>query len=195
MKDHELTYLEIYYVCSTVYTVQIGRVKIAFALFYRRISPARWWQWSVNALLGFIGCFTIALALISIFACDPVAKSWDLTILTGSCLDRNPIYLSITSTHVFFDVILIALPIPVILGLQMGTGQKVALIFVFALGGSYVSSINVLIRADYYRTVVSSPMRLTVLVPMLNDPDQTWAMTEALLWMYDRSLFSFGSCF
>lgn len=161
-------FMVMYYVTSTVYTAQIGVVKVALALFYRRISPARWWQITINSLIAFMTLFTIVIVFISIFACNPVAKSWDLTILTGSCLNRNAIYLTITSTHVLLDLILISLPIPVVLGLQMGRRQKIGLIFIFVIGGS---------------TVVSSALRLSVLVPLLEDPDQTWGMTKAILWI------------
>ena len=78
--------------------------------------------------------YTISIFFSLIFACNPIAKSWDVTILEGSCVDRPALYIATAVLGVATDVILLALPIPMVLGLQMPKMQKVGLLFMFAIG-------------------------------------------------------------
>ena len=47
-------------------------------------------------------------------------------------------------------------------------GKKISIILTFIVGGA---------------TTVTSIVRLVLLVPLLKDPDQTFGMTQAILWM------------
>lgn len=62
-----------------------------------------------------------------------VAKQWDPS-LTGSCIDTVPFYFALGGTSIVLDLIIIALPLPVLWKLQLRLKQKVLLGCLFALG-------------------------------------------------------------
>jgi hypothetical protein len=78
------------------------------------------------------------------------------------------------------DVMLMAIPIPTIWGLQMPKKQKIGLTVIFAVGSI---------------TMITSIIRLIVLIPSLTDLDQTWVIAEGSLWIIvEANLFIVCCC-
>ncbi|KAF3013037.1 hypothetical protein E8E14_009560 [Neopestalotiopsis sp. 37M] len=103
-----------------------------------------------------------------IFACNPVQRGWDVTITTGSCINRPALYIATAGLGIFTDIVLLAIPIPVILRLQMPSTEKILTLFVFVVGSA---------------TLVTSIVRLVVLIPVLTNIDQTWAISFPCMWI------------
>lgn len=62
-----------------------------------------------------------------------MAKQWD-TSLEGHCIQTQPFYFALGGTSIALDVIIIALPLPVLWKLQLRKRQKIFLVALFALG-------------------------------------------------------------
>jgi hypothetical protein len=113
--------------------------KCSLALFYRRLNPNKFFQMFVWCTL----CVTVG-AYISIFfsllfACQPIAASWDpLLLSTAVCINRGGIYIAQAVIGIVTDVLLLALPIPTVLKLQMPNKQKIGLVGIFGIGSMYV---------------------------------------------------------
>ena len=71
----------------------------------------------------------------AIFTCTPVRKVWDPTVVGGHCIDIRSFFIGIAVPNIFTDLALLAMPLPYILGLQVKLLQKIAVMFVFVLGG------------------------------------------------------------
>lgn len=54
----------------------------------------------------------------------------------GSCVDRTAVYICTAALGIATDVILLVMPIPMIVRLQMPSRQKVGLILLFAVGSA-----------------------------------------------------------
>lgn len=78
--------------------------------------------------------YTVGIFFSLIFACSPVEKSWDVMITTGSCINRPALYVTTAVLGIATDVILLGLPVPMVLKLQMPALQKAGLILMFAVG-------------------------------------------------------------
>lgn len=67
--------------------------KLALCIFYYRLIIGRWYRYSIfftGALT--ILCFGITF-FVNMFACHPIAASWNLRLTTGSsCISRSPFY-------------------------------------------------------------------------------------------------------
>ena len=70
----------------------------------------------------------------NIFACSPITKFWDLTLTTGSCINRLALYRATAVFGIITDVMVFVIPIPMVVGLQMSRRKKAGLIFIFAIG-------------------------------------------------------------
>jgi hypothetical protein len=78
--------------------------------------------------------YTVGISLSLIFACNPIEKSWDVTITTGACISRPALYITTAVLGVATDIVLLLLPVPMVLKLQMPTFQKAGLLLMFAVG-------------------------------------------------------------
>jgi hypothetical protein len=99
-----------------------------------RLSPQRWFRYSIFATLALIVGYTTGIFFSLIFACDPIARSFDITITTGSCINSAGLYIATAAANIISDVILFILPIPMVITLQVPLKQKIGLMFIFGVG-------------------------------------------------------------
>jgi hypothetical protein len=89
------------------------------------------------AVMGAAGAWWLADMLIAFLICRPFAFNWNATIPGGTCSGAGTAYLAVHSFNVALDMSIAVLPAPVLWKLQMKTGRKIAVIFMFALGALY----------------------------------------------------------
>ena len=117
-------------------------IKVSILLFYRRVFPpgttSR--KWRICHLTLIVA--SVAFCLISVFgsgfACTPVAFIWDLTIQGGHCINLIALARFTCITGSITDVLILALPMPIVWSLQMDRSKKIGICGVFLLGGLYV---------------------------------------------------------
>ncbi|KAL9565684.1 hypothetical protein ACKAV7_009866 [Fusarium commune] len=143
--------------------------KLTLCFFYYRLSPSLWYQYSVY-FTGFLCSASLVGIWFSVlFACKPIAAGWDVRMSVGAtCINRPPIYITQAAFGCITDVMLLVLPIPTVIGLQMSTRQKLGLVGLFAIGSI---------------TLITSIVRLVLLLPSLSNPDQSWSLAEGCLWV------------
>lgn len=86
--------------------------------------------WITGAI---IVSWCVAINFLATFTCIPVHKSWAPAV-PGHCLDSSSTFLGATIPNIVIDFILLVLPMPMLLKLQIEISSKVALIGVFAAG-------------------------------------------------------------
>ncbi|KAK7953235.1 hypothetical protein PG988_013929 [Apiospora saccharicola] len=164
-----IVFSKIIFSAPLIYTVTVGAAKATLCLFYRRINPAQSFQIGVWVLMFICVGSSAAVCLSLLFACRPISASWDpLQAGTATCLDRPAIYVATAAIGVLTDVMLLAFPLPTVLNLKIKTRQKVALVGLFALGSI---------------TMITSIVRLFILLPSLTSTDQTYALRSGTLWI------------
>ena len=75
----------------------------------------------------------VAGALVLIFQCSPVRKSW-YPLTPGTCLPNDATFYGLAAISIFFDVFIFFLPIPLLLSLNIDARKKIVLCGVFLLG-------------------------------------------------------------
>jgi hypothetical protein len=126
---------QVIFAAPLVYTFTVASSKATLCLFYRRLSPFKTYQ--VFVWITMIVCVGSSMGIFFslLFACKPLSASWDPTLAqTAECLDRGAIYVATAGIGIFTDIILLALPIPTVLGLSIPLRQKVILVLLFAVG-------------------------------------------------------------
>ncbi|KAL8865631.1 MAG: hypothetical protein Q9174_006786, partial [Haloplaca sp. 1 TL-2023] len=116
-----------------VYVPAVGLTKVAILLFYLRLNPEKRFRMIVYAALALTLAYVIALSLTILFECNPVAGYWD-PFLNATCLDQQKLTLSNSILNVIFDFIVLVVPIPMLLKLQVSTRQKLVVGALFSLG-------------------------------------------------------------
>lgn len=118
------------------YQIGILGFKVALCWAYLRILKtsqkpgyrALVWTVMVACIIGHV-----AGALILIFQCSPVRKSW-YPLTPGTCLPNDATFYGLAAISIFFDVLIFFLPIPLLLSLNIEAKKKIVLCGVFLLG-------------------------------------------------------------
>ena len=75
----------------------------------------------------------MSVVLETFLLCRPLAYNWD-TSIKGTCGQRNTVYVSAGVLNLVTDFMVMSLPIPHILKLQLAWRRKLGLILMFSLG-------------------------------------------------------------
>lgn len=124
---------------AVIYSPCMACAKTALCLFYGRLDPSVIYQIAIKVTLFIIvGAYTSVFFSL-LFACRPVAASWDPMLLpTAQCLNQGAIYITTAVVGIATDVLLLALPIPRLWKLQMPAKQKIGLTIMFGIGSMCV---------------------------------------------------------
>ncbi|MCJ1362842.1 hypothetical protein MMC16_001948 [Acarospora aff. strigata] len=155
-------------IASLLYVPCLGLAKVSLLLCYHQFALGKVFKFMVYAVMVVVVGYSFAIIIALIFPCVPIAKNWDITITKGTCLNRAAIYIATAAVNIATDVTLLLLPIPIVVTLQMRRMRKVSVVFVFALGSM---------------TCITSIIRLVGILPMLVNPDQTWAVSVPCIWI------------
>ncbi|KAJ5200132.1 hypothetical protein N7472_005336 [Penicillium cf. griseofulvum] len=163
------TYQKVILAATVVYVPALAFAKMSLVFLCRRVMERQVaYTCALHIITAVVCGYSLALVFALIFACNPIAMTWDLSITDGSCISREGLYIATAVTNIVTDLALILLPIPLVVGLQMPRIQKCYFIIVFVVGCA---------------TVVTSILRLATLVPFLTMSDITHDLAGPQLWI------------
>ncbi|KAF2194601.1 hypothetical protein K469DRAFT_546374, partial [Zopfia rhizophila CBS 207.26] len=152
-----------------LYGTSVGLIKVSICLFYNRIFPFRWFLIASWTVIGSIVGWSVAIVMTAFVACQPLAYFWDTTIPGGKCIpNQTAPYIAMGAIDVVIDIIMLALPLPLIWKLHVSLADKVAIFCTFGAGIS---------------TMAISILRVETLVA-LTFKDLTYTGAYALLWTF-----------
>ncbi|RMZ70972.1 integral membrane [Pyrenophora seminiperda CCB06] len=128
--------------CRSYITSILG-FKLSLLFSYLRFMPkgiAR-----ISTILVMVACvlFHLSFLLVQVNLCQPIAKQWNPAITSGQCIKGVPFYLSMASITIFFDVIVMFLPFPILLKSRIQKRKKFALLGLLALG-TFITIIQII---------------------------------------------------
>lgn len=121
-----------YYAVENFYLLAVTAVKFSMLLLYLRLSPSNSFRTVVlgHMLLAISGGLIAIVA--TVLQCMPIAKTWN-DRLPGTCFDQGIIYEAATVFNLSMNVMILILPVPTILSLQMPFRRKVLFLSVFSI--------------------------------------------------------------
>ncbi|KAF4625633.1 hypothetical protein G7Y89_g12532 [Cudoniella acicularis] len=148
--------LEALYFAIILYNVSLTLTKFSIVLQYLRVFVKPRIRMACKVVMGIILVYGLQTLLCSILACIPVSGFW-LINEPSKCIDKKFQWFFNASFNILTDLLILSLPIPVLLNIQLPTKQKLLLTFVFALGG-FVCLISILrLRSLYVLSVSTDP--------------------------------------
>ncbi|KEQ77812.1 hypothetical protein M436DRAFT_36696, partial [Aureobasidium namibiae CBS 147.97] len=138
------TFLEVWTFGAMIYSVCMLLTKMSILMLYRRLFPIDnfrylWWM-CVFCTMG----YGLGAIFSSLFACVPVRAQWDLTISASRCINKQAFYIGNGVMNIITDLMILALPIPIVWRLTLELRQKIILSVVFTLGS--ISCVISLVR-------------------------------------------------
>jgi hypothetical protein len=70
----------------------------------------------------------------SVLICNPIVFSWDKTIANGHCMNQLVVWVVNAGVNIAQNLVIFAMPLPVIQTLQIPERQKKGLVMMFTLG-------------------------------------------------------------
>ncbi|KAI2615847.1 hypothetical protein GGR54DRAFT_252136 [Hypoxylon sp. NC1633] len=126
------------YVIQTLYNPILALVKSSVLTFLLRIGGQRRnVRYSIHALNLFNIGLMIAIFMTVIFQCLPISYFWERITdptLPGGCIDTGVFYVTTAALTIFTDILVLALPFWIFMGLKMAPRVKLAIMVVFLLG-------------------------------------------------------------
>ncbi|KAK2017050.1 hypothetical protein LZ32DRAFT_577661 [Colletotrichum eremochloae] len=158
--------IQIFYAMQIFYLIKQVSAKVSICAMYLRIFVTRWTRIFVIGLIVSLVAQHFLFFFMVLFQCTPIQYVWDKSI-PGSCLNVTAIGYSGAALTITYDCILIVLPLPQLLKLNVGIRKKLVLILLLALGSV---------------ACVASMVRLKFLVTFTNTYDATWDNVEINIW-------------
>jgi len=120
---------------QVLYNPILALVKTSVLIFLLRLGGQKpGVRYAIHALNIFNIALMVAIFLVVIFQCTPIAYNWDPTIAGAHCIEQGKFYVVTAALTIFTDVLVLALPIWIFADLKMKLKMKIALICVFLLG-------------------------------------------------------------
>ena len=92
--------------------------------------------------MGFVAAWTISFVSAVAAQCVPARDFWELfeTNYVGHCMNVQSLYQALAYSDLMVDITVLALPIPMVVSLQLPWRKKIKIIDMFLLGFVYVSA-------------------------------------------------------
>ncbi|KAK2787081.1 hypothetical protein FQN52_007347 [Onygenales sp. PD_12] len=124
-----------FYLAQIFYNPVLALVKASVLVFLLRLGGQKpRVRYAIYALFTFNALQAIAIFLVATLQCLPISANWDPAVMaTATCVD-NSFHVTISSLTILTDILVLALPFWIFLGLNMPVASKVGVIGVFLLG-------------------------------------------------------------
>ncbi|KAL4937701.1 hypothetical protein BDV06DRAFT_226709 [Aspergillus oleicola] len=145
--------LKHWYAYQLVYPITVGLVKFSILAQYYRIFEVRNFRFQVVAVGIFVLLYTIICIFVNAFECHSKPwRAWDPSFPTG-CNNLPATYFSTAAITIFTDLVILVMPLPQLMKLNLHRRRKYALFAIF-LTGTFASAASIArLNALYKYTV------------------------------------------
>ncbi|KAL2071916.1 hypothetical protein VTL71DRAFT_13151 [Oculimacula yallundae] len=160
--------LVVFYIGEISYLSAMPVIKLSILFFYLRVFQLQgaWFRSVVWIMIVFVATAGLAFVITGIVQCLPIAGSFDKSV-DAKCVDLNAVAYANAGVGIFQDIVILILPIPEILKLNMKPRKKILLLVMFSVGTI---------------AVITSILRLPYLHDFATSLDQTWDNQTGSLW-------------
>ncbi|KAF4928686.1 Satratoxin biosynthesis SC1 cluster protein 4 [Colletotrichum viniferum] len=183
LDDYAIVVAWLLYIYSFVFCTAVLTTKISILLFYWRVFMGNLLSFRFSIWIGafLVGSYPIYFMITMGFSCNPLSHYWtQFKGTTGTCLDVGHFFFILAIINLITDVILLAIPVPEILKLQMSKDKKIAVCGILGLGGF---------------VCIASAVRVHYLKVFSTATDVTWMMGPVAIWSsVEPSVGIFSAC-
>lgn len=116
-----------------MWTLSLSLCKLSILILYCKIFAIPSFQWACYVTGGFIVAWSLSTILSALFICHPISDLW-ASVPEGYCGNHALSYTITGSINIVTGVIVLLLPLPYLLELQMALYKKLVLATMFCVG-------------------------------------------------------------
>ncbi|KAI1469084.1 uncharacterized protein F4812DRAFT_421987 [Daldinia caldariorum] len=129
-----IQFFKFFYVTTITYNATLMVIKFSlFLQYYRLIQEVPRYRIYYISTMAVVGCWVVAQQFTFIFPCTPIRDYWSFSP-DRKCLDSSLIGWMNSIGNILTDVIILALPVPVVVRLNLKREKMWAVLGIFALG-------------------------------------------------------------
>ena len=110
-----------------------GFAKASILVLYMRIFNVKSFRKWPMMMLGIVAAWTISFFFASLFQCYPITPLIE-PFYGNKCVNTVPLWYAGGITDILLDCIILAMPVPMVIKLQLPTNQKIGVICMFLTG-------------------------------------------------------------
>ncbi|KAI1121636.1 hypothetical protein F5Y10DRAFT_282328 [Nemania abortiva] len=169
------------YLMQIVYKVSMNLTKVSILLQYVRLFwTTAWFKRTCYAIIAFVALFCTTVTLATIFQCQPVAAAFYRMINTeNKCIDNRSFWYTNAGVSIGTDVIILAIPWPLIYNLHCSRARKFQVACLFMAGGF---------------VVLASCLRVPTLELQLTSPEPLYDIDSTMWTIIEMSLAIVCAC-
>ncbi|KAM0421291.1 hypothetical protein ACHAPT_010819 [Fusarium lateritium] len=141
-EENYYNFLLLQFIGAPFYISSILGFKLSLLLSYLRFMAAGFWYKATVIVAVACTLFHFSFLMAQVNLCTPVRKQWDASVTGGSCIEGVPMYTAMASITMVFDVIVMLVPFPTLMKLQIPNRKKTVLLGLFAMG-TFISVIQI----------------------------------------------------
>ncbi|KAL7773986.1 hypothetical protein CFE70_003955 [Pyrenophora teres f. teres 0-1] len=120
------------------YNLSTLAIKASLCFFYLRFSISRSFRCVVYVLMAICVLYSVPAAFGFLWVCQPIAKYWDFSITTGSCINLSAFFLATACINAGTDLALLVLPLFIIKDLRLPVKRKIGAALLLMTGSFLV---------------------------------------------------------
>ena len=117
-------------------TLAFGVIKMSVLLLYRRLFIGSFFNYYSLIMCGVIGLWSLGFFFAFAFECGTnLAAYWtSVQTIEQYCVNTDALYVGFVVSDVLTDILILAIPIPIVWKLHMSVVNKVGVTCIFLLG-------------------------------------------------------------
>ena len=132
---------QLFDVAVSTYFVGMFAVKASLLLLYKRTFTGyfQWFRVLWWFAMGLSVLYTLPFTILASVNCVPLKAAWDFALLMSplsKCIDAPLMFIVHGALNSFTDILILAIPLPIIFGLQMSTRRKIMVSLIMAVGSA-----------------------------------------------------------
>ncbi|KAI2625267.1 hypothetical protein GGS26DRAFT_563480 [Hypomontagnella submonticulosa] len=116
-------------------TVGLGFVKASILFFYMEIFFGKPFKTAAKIVLGLVIGWTVSFFFANLFTCYPITPFIE-AFYGNNCVDGLALWYAMAISDIIIDVIILVMPIPMVLRLQLPWKQRLGVLVMFLLGAT-----------------------------------------------------------
>ncbi|KAF1832109.1 hypothetical protein BDW02DRAFT_581484 [Decorospora gaudefroyi] len=128
------TLLKSFWASVWIYNLALTITKVSILVHYLQIFRVRRFRIACFAVIGLVVAYGAWAVLSSVLICTPVAFSWDKNIPNGRCMNQLVVWVVNAGMNIVQDLVIFAMPLPVIGTLQIPQSHKKGLVTIVFVG-------------------------------------------------------------
>ncbi|KAH8594916.1 hypothetical protein B0O99DRAFT_166811 [Bisporella sp. PMI_857] len=153
-QEHLTKFLQCLWATIPVYNLALTFSKLSIICQYMRIFTQEKVVKLCKIMLGILVVYGLWTVIGSACMCMPVSHFWDLSP-KGSCMNKLAFWFSNAALNITTDIMIFAIPMPLLKQLQLPKRQKIGLMFVFGFGAFVCVTSVIRLKALYEISVAT----------------------------------------